>query len=195
MTRKTSRDTRREDSLKVLTRMIDLIIIRSIDDYLADGRENKKLRQTLEKVKPNLIKRSLQYNDVINNIEDDKTAILVQDESGALISLAFMLGFLRGTKTIGRHIKKQIRELLKDNTSNARIAALENNSPLLFQKKKIAIDVARSYMVDHPNEKQLTVNALVVQIRSDIEKQCKSNNIPAPSQTSIWTYLNKAKLL
>jgi hypothetical protein len=63
---------------------------------------------------------------------------------------------------------------MKENTSNARIAVLNNNSPILKLKKEITIDAARSYMADHPNEKKLTRNALMVQIRSNVEKQCSN---------------------
>jgi hypothetical protein len=194
MARGTPQDTRRQDSLKALMRIIGRFVKGSIDDYLANGKD-QRLRQTYSKTKPGLIKRSLQYRNVMNSIEDDRTATLVQDESGVLISLAFSLGAIQGTKTMSRHLMGQIHKLMKENTSSARSAVLKNRSPILNQKKKITIDAARSYMNDHPNEKLLTVNALMVQIRGSVEKRCKLNNIPAPSATSISTYLKEAKLL
>jgi hypothetical protein len=194
MARGTPQDTRRQDSLKVLMRVIDWFVKGSIDDYLANGKD-QRLKQTIAKAKPGLIKRSLQYRSVMNSIEDDITAVFVQEESGVLISLAYSMGLMQGTKIMSRRLMEQIHELMKENTSSARRAALNNKSPILNQKKKIAIDAARSYMADHPNEKISTVNALMVQIRSNVEKQCKSNKIRAPSPTSIWSYLNEAKLV
>jgi hypothetical protein len=163
-------------------RIIGRFVKGSIDDYLDNGKD-ARLRQIYSKKRPGLIKRSLQYRNVMNSIEDDRTATLVQDESSVLISLAFSLGVIQGTKTMSRHLMEQIHELMKENTSKARrVVALNNKSPILNQKKKITIDAARSYMADHPNEKISTVHALMVQIRSDVEKQCKSNNIPPPPQ-------------
>jgi hypothetical protein len=194
MARGTPQDTRRQDSLKVLMRVIGGLVKASIDDYLAGGKD-QKLRQIIAEGKPSLIKRSLQYRNVMNSIEDDRTAILVQDESSVLMSVAYTLGLIKGTKTMSCHLTERLHNLMKDNTSSARKVVLKNRHPILNQKKKITIDAARSYMNDHPNERLLTVNALMVQIRSDVEKQCKLNNIPAPSATSIWTYLDEAKLL
>jgi hypothetical protein len=176
-------------------RIIGRFVKGSIDDYLDSGKD-ARLMQIYSKKRPGLIKRSLQYRNVMNSIEDDRTATLVQDESSVLISLAFSLGVIQGTKTMSRHLMEQIHELMKENTSKARrVVAVNNKSPILNQKKKITIDAARSYMADHPNEKISTVHALMVQIRSDVEKQCKSNNIPAPGATSISTYLKKTELL
>jgi hypothetical protein len=194
MARGTPQDTRRQDSLKVLMRVIGMLVKRSIDDYVAAGKD-QKLRQTIAKARPRLIKRSIHYRQVMNGIDDDRTAILVQDESGVLINLAFTLGLVQGTKIIRSHLMEKIHELMKENTSSARRIALNNKSPILKQKKKITIDAARSYMADRSNEIILTPNALVVKIYSDVEKQCKLNNIPVPSRTSVWTYLNEAKLL
>jgi hypothetical protein len=194
MARGTPQDTRRQDSLKVVMRVIGMLVKGSIEDYLAHGKD-QRLKQIIAKVGPGLIKRSLQYRNVMSSIEDDGTALLVQDESIALMGLAYSMGVIQGSKMMSRNIMKQINELMKENTSSARRVALNNKSPILNQKKKITIDAARSYMNDHPNEKLLTVNALMVQIRGDIEKQCKLNNIPAPSATSISTYLKEAKLL
>jgi hypothetical protein len=138
----------------------------------------------------------------MSSIEYDGTAILVQDKSVALISLAYSLGAIQGGEMMSRNFMKQINEfmkqineLMKENTSNAGRAALNNKSTILNQKTKITVDAARSYMTDHPNEKQLTPNALMNQIYSDVEKQCRLNNISAPSRSSIWTYLSKANLL
>lgn len=194
MARGTPQDTRRQDSLKALMRIIGRVVKGSIDDYLANGKD-QRLRQTYSKTRPGLIKRSLQYRNVMNSIEDDRTATLVQGESGVLISLAFSLGVIQGTKTMSRHLMEQIHKLMKENTSNARRVALNNKSPILNQKKKITIEAARSYLNDHQNENTLTPHALMVQIRADVEKQCKLNNIPAPGATSISTYLKEAKLL
>jgi hypothetical protein len=192
MARGTPQDTGRQDSLKALMRLIGWLVKGSIDDYLADGKD-QRIRQTYAETKLGLVKRSMQYRNVMNSIEDDRTATLVQDESGVLIGLVFSLGVIQGTKTMSRQVMEQIHELMKENTSSARSVVLKNRSPILYQKKKITIDAARSYMNNHPNEKLLTVNALMVQIRDSVEKQCKFNNIPAPSATSISTYLKEAK--
>jgi hypothetical protein len=60
MARGTLQDTRRQDSLKVLMRVIGMLVKRSIDDYVAAGKD-QKLRQTAAKARPRLIKRSIQY--------------------------------------------------------------------------------------------------------------------------------------
>jgi hypothetical protein len=138
----------------------------------------------MQKTKLGLIKTSTQYRNLMNSIEDDGIATLVQDESGVLISLAFALGLIQGTKTMSRHLMEQIHELMKENTSSAKSVVLKNRSPILYQKKKITIDVARSYMNDHPNEKLLTVNALMVQIRGNVEKNA-----------NLTTYQPQAQLL
>jgi hypothetical protein len=194
MARGTPQDTRRQDSLKVVMRVIGMLVKGSIDDYLANGKD-QRLKLIIAKLRPGLIKRSLQYRKVMSSIEDDGTAMLVQDKSSVLIGLAYSMGLIQVTKIMSRNIMKKINELMKENTSNARRVALNNKYPILNQKKKITIDAARSYMADHPNEKQLTPNALMNQIYSDVEKQCRLNNIPTPSRSSIWTYLSKANLL
>jgi hypothetical protein len=106
MARGTPQDTRRQDSLKVLMHEIGMLVKGSIDNYVAKGKD-QGLRQTIAKAKPGLIKRSLQYRNVMNSIKDDRTAILVQDESGVLISLAFALGLIQGTKITTSHMMKK----------------------------------------------------------------------------------------
>jgi len=90
---------------------------------------------------------------------------------------------------------RQIRDGLKENTANGRRVALEKKSPIMQQKKTITIEVARSYLLQSKNNKPATINALMVQIRNDVEKQCKSEQIKAPSTASMWAYLDEAKLL
>jgi hypothetical protein len=194
MARGTPQDTRRQDSLKAVMRVIGMLVKGSIEDYLAHGKD-QRLQQFIAKVGPGLIKRSIQYRMVMSSIEDDGTAILVQDASVALMCLAYSMGIIQGSNMMSRNIMKQINELNKESTSSARRVALNNKSKILNQKKKITIDAARSYMADHQNERQLTPNALMNQIYSDVEKQCRLNNIPAPSRSSICTYLSKANLL
>jgi hypothetical protein len=194
MARGTPQDTRRQDSLKVLMRVIGWFVKGSIDDYLAHGKD-QRLKQAIAKVKPGIIKRSLQYRSVMNSIEDDTTAIFVQEESNVLVGSAYSMGLIQGTKIMSRNLREQIHELMKENTSNARRVALNNKSPILNQKKKITIEAARSYLNNHQNENTLTPHALMVQIRGDVEKQCKLNNIPAPGATSISNYLKEAKFL
>jgi hypothetical protein len=63
------------------------------------------------------------------------------------------------------------------------------------QKQNITIEVARSYLLQSRNDKPATVNALMVQIRDDVEKQCKFKQIKAPSTASMWSYLDEANLL
>jgi hypothetical protein len=194
MPKGTSQGTRREKSQKELKLVVGLIV-KSIDNFITEGSGNKKLRRTLGTVRPGLVKRCLEYDKVMSKIEDDELGISIHTESIALIGLAFSAGVMLGGRNMAQHIMSQIRNGLKENTSIARRVALNNKSPILNQKKKIAIDAARSYMADHPNEKQLTPNALMNQIYSDVEKQCRLNNIPALSRSSIWTYLSKANLL
>jgi hypothetical protein len=50
MARGTPQDTRRQDSLKVLMRLIGWLVKGSIDDYLADGKD-QRIRQTYAKDK------------------------------------------------------------------------------------------------------------------------------------------------
>jgi hypothetical protein len=112
-----------------------------------------------------------------------------------LISLAFAIGAMLGSRKMSIQVSNNIREKLKENTSNARRVALENRSPITAQKRNITIDAAKLYLSNHSNERPATINALMVQIRSDIEKKCKTSEISAPSQTSMWQYLKDANLL
>jgi hypothetical protein len=194
MPKGTSQGTRREKSQKGLKWVVGLIV-KSIDNFIAEGSGNEKLRRTLGTLRPGLVKRCLEYDKVMSKIEDDELGISIHTESIALISLAFSAGAMLGGRNMAQHIMSQIRNGLKENTSSARRVALNNKSPILNQKTKVTIDAARSYMADHPNEKRLTPNALMNQIYSDVEKQCRLNNIPSPSRSSVWTYLSKANLL
>jgi hypothetical protein len=58
MARGAPQDTRRQDSLKALMRIIGRFVKGSIDDYLANGKD-ARLRQTYSKKRSGLIKRSL----------------------------------------------------------------------------------------------------------------------------------------
>jgi hypothetical protein len=87
----------------------------------------------------------------------------------------------------------KIKEMLRSNTSTARQEALNYKSPLKEKKKDITIELAEAYL-EHNVDNRLTRNLLMTQIRSDIEKKCKSEGIKSPSQTSIWNYLDEARL-
>jgi hypothetical protein len=194
MPKGTSPGTRREKSQKELKRVVGLIV-KSIDNFITEGSGNEKLRRTLETVRPGLVKRCLEYDKVMSKIEDDELGISIHTESIALIGLTFSAGVMLGSRKMAQHIMSQIRNGLKENTANGRLAALERKLPIMQQKKDITIEVAVSYLENHINERPTTINALVVQIRADIEKQCKLNEIKAPSPASMRTYLEEANLL
>jgi hypothetical protein len=189
-----SLDTRRKKTLKELEQTVGLIM-KSLDDFIAKGSGNKSLRRTLEAVKPGLMKRSSNYIELMRNLDDVEIARSLQKESAALISLALAIGAMLGSRKMSIQVSNKIREKLKENTSNARRVALENRSPITAQKRNITIDAAKLYLSNHSNERPATINALMVQIRSDIEKKCKTSEISAPSQTSMWQYLKDANLL
>jgi hypothetical protein len=151
MPKGTSQGTRREKSQKGLKWVVGLIV-KSIDNFIAEGSGNEKLRRTLGTLRPGLVKRCLEYDKVMSKIEDDELGISIHTESIALISLAFSAGAMLGGRNMAQHIMSQIRNGLKENTSSARRVALNNKSPILNQNTKVTIDAARSYMADHPNE-------------------------------------------
>jgi hypothetical protein len=190
----TSRGTRREELHKELKKVVGHIV-KSIDHYIAGSSGDPRIKQILKRTKPSLVRRSLKYEEGMRNIEDDELAISILYESTAFFGLTFMIGTIGGSRMMGHHIMRQIRDGLKENTANGRRVALEKKSPIMQQKKTITIEVARSYLLQSKNNKPATINALMVQIRNDVEKQCKSEQIKAPSTASMWAYLDEAKLL
>jgi uncharacterized membrane-anchored protein YjiN (DUF445 family) len=190
----TSRGTRREESHKELKKVVGHIV-KSIDNYIAGSSGDPKIKQMLKTAKPGLMKRSLKYEEVMRNIEDDELAISILYESIAFIGSTFIIGTIGGGGIMVRHIKRQLRDELREKTANGRRVALEKRSPIMQQKRDITIEIARSYLIQSRNNKPATVNALMVQIRNDVEKQCKLEQIKAPSTASMWAYLDKANLL
>jgi hypothetical protein len=194
MPKGTSGGTRREESRKKLKRAVGLIL-QSLDNFITEGSGNEKLRRKLETFRPALARRCLKYDEVMDKIEDDELAILTQTESGALICLAFGVGAMLGSRKMAQHNRSRIRNNFKENTSNGRLAALKRSLPILQKKKHITIEAVVSYLKNHKIKRPTTTNALMVQIRVDIEKRCKLNEIKAPSPASMWAYLDEADLL
>jgi hypothetical protein len=194
MPKGTSGGTRREESRKKLKRAVGLLV-QSLDSFITEGSGNDKLRRKLEAFRPALARRCLKYDEVMDKIEDDELAILTQTESGALICLAFAVGGMLGSRKMAQHNMSRIRNDFKEKTSSGRLAALERRLPIKQKKKDITIETAVSYLKNHMNEKPTTPNALMVQIRVDIEKRCKFDGIKAPRPSSISKYLKEEKLL
>ena len=176
----TSRGARQEESHKELRKAVGHIV-ESIDNYIAGSSGDPKIKQMLRKFRPALTKRSMKYEEVMRDIEDDELAVSIHTESIAFIGLTFMMGTVMGGRMMGHHIMRQLRDGFKENTANGRLVALEKRSPVMQQKQNITIEVARSYLLQLKNDKPATVNALMVQIRHDVEKQCRLKQIRAPS--------------
>jgi hypothetical protein len=190
----TSRGGRQEESHKELKKAVGHIV-ESIDNYIAGSSGDPEIKQMLRKFRPALTKRSMKYEEVMSNIEDEKLAVSIHTESIAFIGLTFMMGTVMGSRMMGHHIMRQLRDGFRENTANGRLVALEKRSPVMQQKQNITIEVARSYLLQLKNGKPATVNALMVQIRDDVEKQCRLKQIKAPSTASMWSYLDEANLL
>lgn len=192
MTKATSRGTRKEDAVQDLKGVIRNIT-KAIDAFVADKEQDQYNIQAMAAARKIIIKNSRAYIMTAKNTHNDEIAISLLYNYKVMIQSIHVAGMISGWQSTKRHIKDKIAVLLQSNTSNARRVSLEIRSPIKQKKKNITIDVARSYVTNHPNE-NLTRNALMVQIRSDIEKQCKSCKVSSPSQTSISNYLKEAEL-
>jgi hypothetical protein len=190
----TSRGTRREESHKELKKAVGRIV-KAIDNYITGSSGDPKIKRILKTAKPKLIERSLKYEEVMRSIENDDVAISIHTESIAFIGLVLIMGTLMGSRMMGGHIMRQLRDGLRENTANGRRVVLEKRSPIMQQKQNITVEAARSYLLESKNTKPATVNALMFQIRNDVEKQCKLKQIKSPSPASMWAYLDEANLL
>jgi hypothetical protein len=123
----TSRGTRRAESHKELKKAVGHIV-KSIDNYITENSGDPKIKKMLKKYKPGLMKRLLKYEEVINNIEDDEVAISAHTESIAFIGVIFMIGTLMGSRMMGHHNMRQLRDGFRENTANGRRVALEKKS-------------------------------------------------------------------
>ena len=70
----TSKGTRREESQKELKRVVGLIYEIDYIMTLRKAPGDQKLKQKLKTIRPGLMERSLKYDKVMKNIEDDEVA-------------------------------------------------------------------------------------------------------------------------
>jgi hypothetical protein len=195
MTEAKSEDIQRENSLKDLKGVIKTVI-KTIDFCIINlpkDKKHKKLKDSLVKIRPVLIEKRNSLIDIISGVDDVDIQIEVIRDANALITASLLAGFLTGERYKTKYITERVKMMLQGNTLNARRAALKNSSPLKEQKKDITVDLARSYIANNPN-RELTRNAIMTQIRSDIERKCKAAGIKPPGQTSIWNYLEEVSL-
>jgi|SRR5271166_1028169 len=192
MTEAKSGDAQRESSLKDLKGAIKTII-KSIDFCIANLPQNKKLKDSLVKIRPVLIEKRNNLIEIINGLDGVGIQIETIRDANALITVSFAAGVLTGERYKTKYMTERVKLMLRGNTLNARRAALKSSSPLKEQKKDITIDLAPSYIANNPN-RALTRTALMTQTRSDIERKCKSSGTKPPGQTSIWKYLEEVSL-
>jgi hypothetical protein len=88
---------------------------------------------------------------------------------------------------------KVISESLKKNSEPARIAARAKKIEDMKEIKEFTLEIARSYLAKNPNFGG-SRNALMVQIKPDVDKRSKTVRRKTTSESTITSYLKEFKL-
>jgi len=108
-------DTQRESSLKDLKGVIKTIM-KLIDFCITNLPQDKKLKDSLVKIRPVLIKKRNKLIDIISDVDDVDVQKEIVREANALIAVSFAAGVLAGERYNTKYITERVKMMLEGNT-------------------------------------------------------------------------------